>query len=290
MHMITKTRWLAALLIATTLAACKDKGGDAGEDTETSSGSGTDPTGDPSGDPSGSPTSAPTSTSASSTTMGSTSEPTTSTTMSSTDPTDDTTEPDSTGDPDTGPVGDAIYEEDFAGNDGDPWPAPWEIAGEGIIDAELDGGRGRMSGVTMHTSRMILPGFDELDAEMYVTVTFDDPAAQGFGFYCRQNGGALTDTDPPGEGYAVFFEGAYDRDLARDQWRRGAAQHDAGSGSWRVVRRYALSHPFPVPTGRRRHDRAREGVARRRGRARAVARDHRRQYAAIAESEWQLRR
>ncbi len=213
MHMTTTTRWLAALAIAASAAACKDKGGDAGEDTEASSSSGTgDATGDPSGDPSGSPTSAPTSTSASTTTASTTNEPTTST-MSATDPTDDTTEPDSTGDPDTGPVGDAIYEEDFSGNDGDPWPAPWEIAGDGITQAELDGGRGRMAGITMHTSRMILPGFDELDAEMYVTVTFDDPSAQGFGFYCRQNGGALQDTDPPGQGYAVFFEGAYMRGI-----------------------------------------------------------------------------
>ena len=53
--------------------------------------------------------------------------------------------------------------------------------------------------------------FDELDVDMYATVTFEDPTAQGFGLYARQNGGALQDTNPPGLGYALYIEGAYMR-------------------------------------------------------------------------------
>lgn len=205
-------RWCLALFAAT--VACKFETEGEAHASESSSG-GTD-SGDPTGDPTGMQTTV------GSTTMGSTTATTAtttsaSTTMGTSDPTTDTTDPDSTGNVDTGPAGDAIYEADFAGNDGEDWPSPWEVVGVGIIEAELDGGRGRLAGATMHTSRIALPGFDETDVDIYVTVTFDDPSAQGFGFYCRQNGGALTDTDPPGQGYAVFFEGAYMRAIG--VWR-----------------------------------------------------------------------
>jgi hypothetical protein len=88
----------------------------------------------------------------------------------------------------------------------------------------------------MYTARMVLPEFDEVDADVYVTVTFDDPSAQGFGFYCRQNGGALQATDPAGQGYAVFFEGAYMRAI----------------GIWREidgVEELLTNTPEAIPTG-----------------------------------------
>lgn len=211
---MTLTRSICWLALFAATTACKFKAeGEIHASGSESSSSGTGD-GDPSGDPTGMPTTSMGSTTATTTTATTTSA---STSMGTSDPTADTMDPDSTGNVDTGPVGDALYEEDFAGNDGDDWPSPWEVVGVGVIEAELDGERGRLAGSTTHTSRIALPGFDEVDVDIYVTVTFDDPSAQGFGFYCRQNAGALTDTDPPGQGYAVFFEGAYMRAIG--VWR-----------------------------------------------------------------------
>jgi hypothetical protein len=135
---------------------------------------------------------------------------------SETDPdASDTSQPDSSGgtDPDTGTPGEAIYEEAFDGADGSPWPSPWEIVGTSILEAELDGGRGRMSGQMGVTARMALPGFDVADVDIVVVVEFENWNQQGFGFYARQNGGALQQTDPPGQGYAVFIEGGFQQAL-----------------------------------------------------------------------------
>lgn len=107
----------------------------------------------------------------------------------------------------TGSPGATVYAEDFSGANGAPWPAPWMPAGTAILASDLSEGRGRMAGQTTTVGRMIAPGFDEVDVDAAVTVTFDNVDAQGFGFYVRQNGGALQRTAPPGEGYAVFVEG-----------------------------------------------------------------------------------
>jgi hypothetical protein len=97
----------------------------------------------------------------------------------------------------------------FDGPDGAPWNDPWTIVGDNVLSATLQGGRGQLSGITGGTARLILPGFAELDADVFVTIEFTDWSAQGFGVYQRQNGGSLTQTDPPGEGYALFLEGFY---------------------------------------------------------------------------------
>jgi hypothetical protein len=89
--------------------------------------------------------------------------------------------------------------------------------GTHVIEAVIDGGRARLSGETMQVARMALPGFDEVDVEVVVTVELDDWFQQGFGFYVRQNGGALLETDPPGQGYAVYTEGGFQRTLGL--WR-----------------------------------------------------------------------
>jgi len=102
-----------------------------------------------------------------------------------------------------------LYLEDFDGNDGDPWPAPWTIVGDNVISATVQGGRGQLAGVTDGTARLVLPGFAELDIEMRASIEFSDWSAQGFGMYLRQNGGALDQTEPPGEGYSLFIEGFY---------------------------------------------------------------------------------
>jgi hypothetical protein len=109
--------------------------------------------------------------------------------------------------------GEVVYDEAFDGANGTEWPAPWEIVGDNIIDAEIDDGRARMSGENNLTARLALPGHDVVDADITVVVEYENFAAQGYGFYARQNGGALQQTDPPGQGYGVYAEGGALRSL-----------------------------------------------------------------------------
>lgn len=111
------------------------------------------------------------------------------------------------------PVGTPLYEESFDGPDGAPWPDPWFEAGDQVISSELIDGRGRFDGYTTNVARMVLPGFSETDVDIVITVEFDQWTEQGFGLYVRQNGGALLQTDPPGQGYAAYVEGGYMRFL-----------------------------------------------------------------------------
>lgn len=62
--------------------------------------------------------------------------------------------------------------------------------GEGILASALDAERGRLHAVSMYTARRVLPGFDEVDADVYVTVA---AALRGgvpdrIRFQCQQNG------------------------------------------------------------------------------------------------------
>jgi hypothetical protein len=117
-----------------------------------------------------------------------------------------TTADDTTGD---GTWGTLPHEESFDGPDGAAWPQPWIASGTAVISAQLDGNRGRLVGQTHRVARMVLPGFEVVDADLTITVEFDDWTQQGFGLYMRQNGGALEETDPPGQGYAAYVEGGY---------------------------------------------------------------------------------
>jgi hypothetical protein len=107
------------------------------------------------------------------------------------------------------PFGTLPFEESFEGLDGAPWPAPWAAAGTAVVSATLDHGRGRLTGATGQVARMVLPGFTESDVDVSITVQFDDWTQQGFGLYVRQNGGALQETEPPGQGYATYVEGGF---------------------------------------------------------------------------------
>jgi hypothetical protein len=121
---------------------------------------------------------------------------------------DDGTVPGESGDP---PPGDAIYAESFEGADGDPWPSPWREIGTAVLSSDIMGGRGRLSGQEATVARIALPGYSETDVDIYVTVEFEAWSQQGFGFYVRQNGGALTQTATLGQGYAVYLEGGFER-------------------------------------------------------------------------------
>jgi hypothetical protein len=106
-------------------------------------------------------------------------------------------------------IGMLPFEESFDGFDGAPWPSPWAEAGSAVVSATIDDGRGHLVGATGQVARMVLPGFEETDVDISITVTFDDWTQQGFGLYVRQNGGALHETDPPGQGYATYVEGGF---------------------------------------------------------------------------------
>lgn len=204
-----KQPWLALALV---LGACHDEGEQSAE------GNGDDSSTSSAEDPSDGPSSAGPSTTSTSTTVGTSTDASTTTTTTDDDSSgtsssesSDSADESSSEDDDTGVPSDTIYEQSFAGPDGAPWPDEWQVVGNGVISSEIDDGRGRMAGTTTHTGRIILPGYAELDSEIWATVVFEDPSQQGFGFYVRQNGGALQDTDPPGLGYAVYFEGSFQR-------------------------------------------------------------------------------
>lgn len=118
--------------------------------------------------------------------------------------------------------GDLAYIEDFDGTpDGDPWPAPWAEAGVSVDVADVQAGQARFRPLVSNYSlgRMVAP-LAEADVEVTFAVEFEDVATEGVGFYVRSNGGYLTQTAPPGQGYAVFVEGF---------------RTDPGIGVWREI-------------------------------------------------------
>jgi len=111
---------------------------------------------------------------------------------------------------------------DFEGlADGSPWPAPWVEAG-GVETADVQEGRGRLSPVTSSYSlaRMFAPLESCVNAEATLTFEFEDGSSSGVGYYLRQNGGYLAQSEPAGDGYAGFAE---------------AFRTPSGIGVWREV-------------------------------------------------------
>ena len=100
-----------------------------------------------------------------------------------------------------------VYDEDFTGDDGPAWPSPWVESGS-VDVADVVGGRARfrptLSGYSL--ARLAQLSLDETDVEVLFTVEFEDVDTQGVGFYVRSNGGYLDQTNPAGQGYAVFIE------------------------------------------------------------------------------------
>jgi hypothetical protein len=105
--------------------------------------------------------------------------------------------------------GAVVYVESFAQANGSPWPAPWVATG-GTALADVQGGRARLrpfdSGYSL--ARMFAP-IDTRDVEVRFRFVLEHEPTQGVGFYVRQNGGYLTQTNPTGAGYAIFIEGSF---------------------------------------------------------------------------------
>jgi hypothetical protein len=102
-----------------------------------------------------------------------------------------------------------VYQSTF-GDDG-AWPAPWTAIG-GVAEANVAAGRARLRPTLSSYSlaRMYLPG-DERDVDVTLRAAFEDIDTTGLGFYVRSSGGYLTQTEPRGQGYAVFIEGYRDQ-------------------------------------------------------------------------------
>ncbi|MDJ0656012.1 MAG: hypothetical protein QNJ40_17750 [Xanthomonadales bacterium] len=101
------------------------------------------------------------------------------------------------------------YQENFALDDGDPWPEPWVAVGSvDVADVQGGGARLRPTPGGYSLARMYAP-VDTQDVELSFTFRLEDATTQGVGFYVRSNGGYLDETLPAGEGYAVFLEGTF---------------------------------------------------------------------------------
>lgn len=100
-----------------------------------------------------------------------------------------------------------LFEENWNLADGADWPAPWIESGNEVALADVQSGRGRLRPEPSNYSlaRMVAPG-NSTDVQAIFTLIFEDAGSQGVGFYARQNGGYLQQTNPFGQGYAVFVE------------------------------------------------------------------------------------
>ncbi len=102
------------------------------------------------------------------------------------------------------------YAESFDDPDGSNWPAPWTIAGN-VGQANLVDGEARLRPSTSGGTGLARMTAATPTEDVDVTFAFrmEDASTQGIGVYVRQNGGFLTETNPNGQGYAVFLEGTF---------------------------------------------------------------------------------
>lgn len=99
------------------------------------------------------------------------------------------------------------FTETFPGADGTSWPARWTVLG-GVAAQSQQGGRGRLVPMTsLYSLARMGTTAGARDIDVTFQLQFENFAAQGIGYYVRQNGGWLRNTATRGEGYAVFVEG-----------------------------------------------------------------------------------
>jgi hypothetical protein len=105
--------------------------------------------------------------------------------------------------PDAAP-GQLLLVEEFA--DDGAWPAGWTELG-GVSDASVVSGRGRLvPDVSGYSLARMGHDLDAADVEVRFSLAMETPSTSGVGFYVRQSGGYLTQSEPVGGGYAVFVE------------------------------------------------------------------------------------
>lgn len=99
------------------------------------------------------------------------------------------------------------FTETFPGADGTTWPARWTVLG-GVAAQSQQGGRGRLVPMTsLYSLARMGTTAGARDVDVTFQLQFENFAAQGIGYYVRQNGGWLRNTATHGQGYAVFVEG-----------------------------------------------------------------------------------
>lgn len=114
-----------------------------------------------------------------------------------------------------------LFTETFSGIDGSAWNHSWSIVtSSAYLDVDIQNNRGRIRGRAFDgvstqsgSTRVVNSAVDMRNVDVRFTVEFEDFHHQGIGFYVRQNGGYLTQTTPAGQGYAVFWEGGFQRNL-----------------------------------------------------------------------------
>ena len=104
-------------------------------------------------------------------------------------------------------VQEILFEEHFNKANQNSWAGLWQESGNEVDVAEITGGQGRLIPVASGYSlaRMYHP-LNEQDIETTFSFVFENGSSQGVGFYVRGNAGYLQQTNPTGQGYAVFLE------------------------------------------------------------------------------------
>ncbi len=119
-------------------------------------------------------------------------------------------------------LGTTSFTETFTGTDAAAWPSGWSTVSSttGTMTIDIQTNRGRLQskawdGINSNTglSRVINGTLNIMNADVVLTVEFENFANQGVGIYLRQNGGYLTDSAVNGQGYGVFWEGNGANDL-----------------------------------------------------------------------------
>jgi len=105
--------------------------------------------------------------------------------------------------------GQVLYADGFTSANGTGWPFPWVVAGN-VALADVQSGEARLRpGPTGYSLARMAAPVATRDVDVRFVLRMEDATTQGVGFYVRQNGGYLTESNPDGAGYAVFVEGPF---------------------------------------------------------------------------------
>jgi len=122
-------------------------------------------------------------------------------------------------------ISETVYTENFNIANQNAWPFDWQESGTSIEVAEVLNNQGRLvplASQSPYSLGRIDHPLNEVNLDVTFSFEFEDATNQGIGFYVRSNGGFLVNTNPMGQGYAVFLER-----FASDQSRLGLwYEHD----------------------------------------------------------------
>lgn len=104
--------------------------------------------------------------------------------------------------------GNVLFQEDFnVANQNWQGYNQWQTVGSEVALAQINNNQARLIPVASNYSlARITNQINAQDMEVTFSLTFENALTQGVGFYVRGNGGYLQQTNPTGQGYAVFIE------------------------------------------------------------------------------------